>query len=76
MEQVKAQVLTHYRSDLVDRLRVSGEVTSESARMTIKLAKEFGFCYGVERCIDLAYAALKVFPDKPIYILLFCLETQ
>jgi 4-hydroxy-3-methylbut-2-enyl diphosphate reductase len=69
MEQVKAQVLSHYRSDLVDRLRVSGEVTSESARMTIKLAKEFGFCYGVERCIDLAYAALKVFPDKPIYIL-------
>ncbi|MDE2682301.1 MAG: 4-hydroxy-3-methylbut-2-enyl diphosphate reductase, partial [Verrucomicrobiota bacterium] len=69
MEQVKAQVLTHYRSDLVDRLRATGEVTSESARMTIKLAKEFGFCYGVERCIDLAYAALKVFPDKPIYIL-------
>jgi 4-hydroxy-3-methylbut-2-enyl diphosphate reductase len=69
MEQVKAQVLTHYRSDLVDRLRISGEVTSKGARMTIKLAKEFGFCYGVERCIDLAYAALKVFPDKPIYIL-------
>ena len=28
MEQVKAQVLTHYRSDLVDRLRATGEVTS------------------------------------------------
>ncbi|MBC8325805.1 MAG: 4-hydroxy-3-methylbut-2-enyl diphosphate reductase [Verrucomicrobia subdivision 3 bacterium] len=69
MEQVKAQVLTHYRSDLVDRLRATGEVTSVDARMTIKLAKEFGFCYGVERCIDLAYAALKVFPDKPLYIL-------
>ena len=69
MEQVKAQVLTHYRSDLVDRLRATGEVTSENAQMTIKLAKEFGFCYGVERCIDLAYAALKVFPDKPLYIL-------
>ena len=69
MEQVKEQVLTHYRSDLVDHLRTTGEVTSENAQMTIKLAKEFGFCYGVERCIDLAYAALKVFPDKPIYIL-------
>lgn len=69
MEQVKAQVLTHYRSDLVDRLRATGKVTSENAQMTIKLAKEFGFCYGVERCIDLAYAALKVFPDKPLYIL-------
>jgi 4-hydroxy-3-methylbut-2-enyl diphosphate reductase len=69
MEQVKAQVLSHYRSDLVDRLRAKGEITSESAGMTIKLAKEFGFCYGVERCIDLAYAALKVFPGKPLYIL-------
>src|SRR6185436_19056965 len=37
--------------------------------LTIKLAKEFGFCYGVERAIDLAYAARKVFPDQPIYIL-------
>jgi len=69
MEKVKAQVLSHYRSDLVDRLRTAGEVTSKAGQMTIKLAKEFGFCYGVERCIDLAYAALKVFPDKPLYIL-------
>jgi 4-hydroxy-3-methylbut-2-enyl diphosphate reductase len=37
--------------------------------MTIKLAKQFGFCYGVERAIDLAYAARKVFPNQPIYIL-------
>ena len=69
MEKVKAQVLSHYRSDLVDHLRTTGEVTSQAGRMTFKLAKEFGFCYGVERCIDLAYAALKVFPDKPLYIL-------
>jgi len=69
MEQVKAQVLSHYRSDLVDRLRTAGKVTSRAGQITIKLAKEFGFCYGVERCIDLAYAALKVFPDKSLYIL-------
>ena len=69
MEQVKAQVMTHYCSDLVDQLRTKGEVTYPAAQITIKLAKEFGFCYGVERCIDLAYAALKVFPDKPLYIL-------
>jgi 4-hydroxy-3-methylbut-2-enyl diphosphate reductase len=37
--------------------------------LTIKLAKEFGFCYGVERAIDLAYAARKVYPQLPIYIL-------
>jgi len=68
MEAVQAQVLSHYRSNLVERIRASGHILS-AGDLTIKLAKEFGFCYGVERAIDLAYAARKVFPDQPIYIL-------
>src|SRR5437016_9086581 len=68
MAAVQAQVLSHYRSDLVERIRASGHILS-AGDMTIKLAKEFGFCYGVERAIDLAYAARKVFPNQPIYIL-------
>src|SRR3954447_16579625 len=68
MEAVQAQVLSHYRSELVDRIRARGNMLSAEG-LTIKLAKEFGFCYGVERAIDLAYAARKVFPDQPIYIL-------
>lgn len=69
MEAVQAQVLSHYRSELVDRIRTQGQVGSADGFLTIKLAKEFGFCYGVERAIDLAYAARKVFPHQPIYIL-------
>lgn len=68
MEAVQAQVLSHYRSELVERIRANGHVLSADG-LTIKLAKEFGFCYGVERAIDLAYAARKVFPDQPLYIL-------
>jgi 4-hydroxy-3-methylbut-2-enyl diphosphate reductase len=69
MEAVQAQVLSHYRSELVERIRANGHVLSAD-NLTIKLAKEFGFCYGVERAIDLAYAARKSFPpDKPIYLL-------
>jgi 4-hydroxy-3-methylbut-2-en-1-yl diphosphate reductase len=69
MEAVQAQVLTHYRSELVDRIRANGGVLSADG-LTIKLAKEFGFCYGVERAIDLAYAARKVFPaPKRIFLL-------
>jgi 4-hydroxy-3-methylbut-2-enyl diphosphate reductase len=68
MEAVQAQVLSHYRSELVDRIRARGHVLSAGG-LTVKLAKEFGFCYGVERAIDLAYAARKVFPEQPIYIL-------
>ncbi len=69
MEAVQAQVLSHYRSELVDRIRAKGHVLSADGLLTVKLAKEFGFCYGVERAIDLAYAARKVFVDQPIYIL-------
>ncbi|HLP76419.1 MAG TPA: 4-hydroxy-3-methylbut-2-enyl diphosphate reductase [Candidatus Paceibacterota bacterium] len=72
MEAVQAQVLSHYRSELVERIRANGGVLS-SGELTIKLAKEFGFCYGVERAIDLAYAAKKYFeensPNTPIYLL-------
>lgn len=68
MEAVQAQVESHYRSELVDRIRARGHVLSAGG-LTVKLAKEFGFCYGVERAIDLAYAARKVFPEQPIYIL-------
>jgi 4-hydroxy-3-methylbut-2-en-1-yl diphosphate reductase len=68
MEAVQAQVLSHYRSELVDRIRARGCVLSAGG-LTIKLAKEFGFCYGVERAIDLAYAARKYYPNQPIYIL-------
>jgi len=36
---------------------------------TVRLARDFGFCYGVERAIDLAYAARKVFADRKVFLL-------
>lgn len=68
MAAVQAQVLSHYRSDLIERIRANGHILSAGG-MTIKLAKEFGFCYGVERAIDLAYAARKAYPDRRIFLL-------
>jgi 4-hydroxy-3-methylbut-2-enyl diphosphate reductase len=40
----------------------------ERGKTTIRLAREFGFCYGVERAIDLAYAARKVFPEARFFL--------
>jgi 4-hydroxy-3-methylbut-2-enyl diphosphate reductase len=68
MSAVQAQVLSHYRSDLVERIRASGHILS-AGDLTVKLAKEFGFCYGVERAIDLAYAARRAYPDRRIFLL-------
>lgn len=68
MAQVQAQVESHYRSELVEKIRAQGGVL-QTGNTTIRLAKEFGFCYGVERAIDLAYAAGKVFKDRRIFLL-------
>lgn len=68
MGKVADQVTEHYRSKWVDMIRDhGGEMTVGNTR--IVLAREFGFCYGVQRAIDLAYAARCVFPDQNIYLL-------
>ena len=56
MEAVREQVEQHYRSQIVEKLRQRGGIL-EASGLRVTLAKEFGFCYGVERAIDLAYAA-------------------
>ena len=68
MTAVQEQVESHYRSDIVDKIRREGGILSVGD-VTVRLAKQFGFCYGVERAIDLAYAARKVFADRRLFIL-------
>jgi len=68
MEKVEAEVQNHYKSSIVEKIRANGgEVTLGNTK--IKLAQQFGFCYGVERAIDLAYASRKVFQEKNIYLI-------
>ena len=68
MPLVQAEVESHYRSGIVERIRAAGG-TLTVGHTTVKLARQFGFCYGVERAIDLAYAARKVFADRHLYLL-------
>jgi 4-hydroxy-3-methylbut-2-enyl diphosphate reductase len=67
MTAVQQQVEAHYRSDIVDKVRRAGGIVTVG-NVTVRLAKQFGFCYGVERAIDLAYAARKVFVDRRLFI--------
>ena len=59
MEKVKAEVVTHYRSELVEHIHANG-CTFTHGSTSIRLAKEFGFCYGVERAIDLALSLIHI----------------
>lgn len=68
MARVQAEVESHYRSALVEEIRARGGAWQVGAT-TVRLAKQFGFCYGVERAIDLAYASRKVFPKQRIFLL-------
>lgn len=68
MERVQAEVETHYRSVIVEKIRAQGSMLTIGGT-TVRLARDFGFCYGVERAIDLAYAARKVFADRRVYLL-------
>jgi len=56
-----------YHSTLVDRIKAE-DFTYRAGRLTIHLAREFGFCYGVDRAVDYAYQTRKRFPDRAVYL--------
>ena len=68
MELVSAEVAVHYQSSLVEKIKDSGGKITRG-NTTLLLAQDFGFCYGVERAIDLAYASRKVFPENRIFLI-------
>jgi 4-hydroxy-3-methylbut-2-enyl diphosphate reductase len=66
-ESIQHLLNRDYRSEVVDRLRENGNVFWTNG-LTIRLAEEFGFCYGVDRAVDYAFQTREKFPDKRIYI--------
>ena len=46
MAAVQQQVESHYRSDIIEKVRHAGGIISVGDT-TVRLAKQFGFCYGV-----------------------------
>ena len=56
-----------YHSDLVTAIKGAG-FRYAAGRLTLHLAREFGFCYGVDRAVDYAYQARKRFPDRTVFL--------
>jgi 4-hydroxy-3-methylbut-2-enyl diphosphate reductase len=57
-----------YHSRVVDWLRENGYRASAGG-LTIRLAEEFGYCYGVDRAVQYAYEARHKFPDRRLFLL-------
>ena len=66
-EEVAGSLQTAYQSDLVARLRDNGYQLREG-RLTVRLAEAFGFCWGVERAVAMAYETRRHYPSERIWI--------
>jgi len=66
-QAIGGQLARDYHSELVDRMRTRG-FRLEAGPLTFLLAREFGFCYGVDRAVEYAYETREKFPDRRIFI--------
>jgi 4-hydroxy-3-methylbut-2-enyl diphosphate reductase len=64
---VGVQVVRDYHSDLIERMRAQDHRLS-AGDLTFVLAREFGFCYGVDRAIEYAYESREKFPERRVFI--------
>ena len=65
--EVEGDLASDYAGQVVDNLRANDYTLTENG-ITIRLAREFGFCYGVERAVEYAYQTRKKFPDRDLYL--------
>jgi 4-hydroxy-3-methylbut-2-enyl diphosphate reductase len=64
---VAGMLADNYHSAIVDKIKAD-DFTHHAGRLTIHLAREFGFCYGVDRAVDYAYQTRERFPDRHVFL--------
>lgn len=65
--EVATQLQSEYQSDLIQEIRANN-YRLQRGNVTILLAEAFGFCWGVERAVAMAYEARQHFPTERIWI--------
>jgi 4-hydroxy-3-methylbut-2-en-1-yl diphosphate reductase len=65
--EVSGQMQSEYQSDLIQQIR-DHQYTLTRGNVTIRLAEAFGFCWGVERAVAMAYETRQQFPTERIWI--------
>ena len=66
-EVVRPVLARSYHSRVVERLVELGHA-AKAGEITLRLAREFGFCYGVDRAVEYAYETREKFPDRRIFL--------
>jgi 4-hydroxy-3-methylbut-2-enyl diphosphate reductase len=65
--EIEGQLTTDYHSSVVELLRAR-QYRLDVGPLSFRLAREFGFCYGVDRAVDYAYETRLKFPDRRLYL--------
>jgi 4-hydroxy-3-methylbut-2-enyl diphosphate reductase len=65
--EIQESLVSDYHSDLVDAIRARGSTITLDG-FTVRLAQEFGFCYGVDRAVEYAYETRIRFPEQRIFL--------
>ncbi len=64
---IEGALAADYHSQVVDRIRAHGYVLAVG-ELTFRLAREFGFCYGVDRAVEYAYETRTKFPARRVFL--------
>jgi 4-hydroxy-3-methylbut-2-en-1-yl diphosphate reductase len=65
--EIEGQLAADYHSTVVEALRTN-QYRLTVGSLTFRLAREFGFCYGVDRAVDYAYETRIKFPDRRLFL--------
>jgi 4-hydroxy-3-methylbut-2-en-1-yl diphosphate reductase len=66
-KEIEPVLAAEYHSSVVEDIRARG-YTAQFGDITLRLAQDFGFCYGVDRAVDYAYQTTYKFPDRRIFL--------
>jgi 4-hydroxy-3-methylbut-2-enyl diphosphate reductase len=64
---VAGMLVESYHSVIVEQIKAE-DFSYRAGRLTVHLAREFGFCYGVDRAVDYAYQTRQRFPGRNVYL--------
>jgi 4-hydroxy-3-methylbut-2-enyl diphosphate reductase len=65
--EIEGQLTADYHSTVVETLRAR-QHRLDVGPLSFRLAREFGFCYGVDRAVDYAYETRVKFPDRRLFL--------
>ncbi|NNG16171.1 MAG: 4-hydroxy-3-methylbut-2-enyl diphosphate reductase [Gemmatimonadales bacterium] len=66
-QEIKGTLEADYHSNVVEAVKANDYALTVDG-LSFRLAREFGFCYGVDRAVEYAYETRRKFPGRPIHL--------